>query len=224
MKYLVNDLYPCLQGEGVQTGVPMYLLRLHGCPVGCPWCDTKETWHTEERNQVATLAEALGANPKFAVVEAEEVVAAIQALPAGPEWVLLTGGEPADQQLGPLIEALHDAGCKVALETSGTALGHCGAGCDWVCVSPKIGMPGGRKVRGDALVPAHEIKHVVGRAEDIQQLDKLLKEHALFLREDVVICLQPVSQSEKATELCVQTAMARGWRVSLQAHKYIGQR
>jgi 6-pyruvoyltetrahydropterin/6-carboxytetrahydropterin synthase len=41
--YVVNDIYTCIQGEGVQTGVAMVLLRLQGCAVGCPWCDTKET-------------------------------------------------------------------------------------------------------------------------------------------------------------------------------------
>lgn len=224
MEYLVNDLYPCLQGEGVQTGVPMFLLRLHGCPVGCPWCDTKETWHTEPQNRVDTMAEALGANPRYAVLTAEAIVAEVQALGAGPRWVLLTGGEPADQDLVPLVAALRNAGYNTAIETSGTALGHCGTGAEWVCVSPKIGMPGGRKIVGDALAQAHEIKHVVGKQDDIDTLDDLLSKHAALIRDDVIISLQPVSLSEKATELCVNTAMARGWRVSLQAHKYIGKR
>lgn len=38
--YRVNDIYTTVQGEGCQTETAMVLLRLQGCGVGCPWCDT----------------------------------------------------------------------------------------------------------------------------------------------------------------------------------------
>ena len=31
----ISDIYPAIQGEGVKTGVPMVILRLQGCKVGC---------------------------------------------------------------------------------------------------------------------------------------------------------------------------------------------
>lgn len=221
-QYLVNDLYPCLQGEGVMAGTPMHLLRLHGCGVGCPWCDTKETWVIDPAHEVAQLGDALGTTPRWARLAPWDIVAALRELPAGPEWVLLTGGEPADQDLAPLVHTLRTAGYRVALETSGTAPGHIGAGCDWVCVSPKINMPGGRTILPEALAEANEIKMVIGKAADLAALDALLAAHPP--RAGVVVCLQPVSQSARATELCVATAMARGWRLSLQLHKYLGAR
>jgi 7-carboxy-7-deazaguanine synthase len=45
---------------------------------------------------------------------------------------------------------------------------------DWVCVSPKLNMPGGKVVRPEALAGADEFKHVAGRQRDIDALDVLL--------------------------------------------------
>ena len=219
--YPVNNCYPAIQGEGAQTGVAMALLRLHGCVVGCPWCDTAETWAFDQADEQPTIEAALGANSRYAYLDAETIADYVRAHCPGPRWVLLTGGEPARYPLKPLVDALHNTDYKVALETSGTELGHVGAGCDWVCVSPKIDMPGGKKVLPEAVTVADEIKHVVGRQSDIDKLDTLLR--AVALKPDVVISLQPVSQSQKATALCVETVIARGWRLSIQVHKYIDQ-
>ena len=221
VRYPVNDCYPAIQGEGVQTGVAMALLRLHGCAVGCPWCDTTETWQVDPANEQASLVNILGANPKYTYATAEQIAAFVREHCPGPRWVLLTGGEPAQYPLKPLVDALHMAGYKVALETSGTELGHIGAGCDWVCVSPKIDMPGGKKVQIEAVTIADEIKHAVGRERDIEKLDELLTH--VTLKPTAQICLQPISQSEKATALCLKTVIARGWRLSIQLHKYLGQ-
>src|SRR5215213_7726546 len=142
----LNDCYTCVQGEGCQAGLAMVLLRLHGCGVGCPWCDTKETWETQPKNAVATIYDALGATPNYTVTDPYTIAKWIQQHNPGPKWILLTGGEPADQPLAHLVDVLHDFDYKVALETSGTATGLIGAELDWICVSPKIGMPGGRTV------------------------------------------------------------------------------
>ena len=36
-----------------------------------------------------------------------------------------------------------------------------------------------------------------------------------------VIALQPISQKEDATRLCIDTCIARNWRLSMQTHKYL---
>jgi 7-carboxy-7-deazaguanine synthase len=222
MRYPVNDCYTCIQGEGVQTGVAMVLLRLHGCAVGCPWCDTRETWYFDAQHEVGNLAAALGANPRYAYLSAEAITEHIVANHPGPKWVLVTGGEPAQYDLRPLVGALKAEEYRVALETSGTEVGHLDAGFDWVCVSPKLNMPGGKVVQPEALASADEIKHVVGRPRDIDDLDALIAEY--LLKPTVQICLQPVSLSDRATQLCIETVQARGWRLSVQTHKYIGAR
>jgi 7-carboxy-7-deazaguanine synthase len=219
-KYPVNDIYTCVQGEGVQTGVAMVLLRLHGCDVGCPWCDTKETWAFDAALEVDSIEAALGANGRFCYRTAEQIAAYITANHPGPKWILVTGGEPAQYDCRELVEGLQARGYKAALETSGTETGHVEAGFDWVCVSPKQDMPGGKVVKTAAMRSADEIKQVVGKQDDIDKLDRLLAENDL--KEVVQSCLQPVSTSQKATELCLEVVQARGWRLSLQMHKYIG--
>ena len=206
----------------MQTGVAMVLLRLHGCAVGCPWCDTKETWAFVAGAEVQALEQALGANPRYSCMSPAQIVDYLRANHPGPKWVLVTGGEPAQYDLVPLVAALHEAGYRAALETSGTETGHLNADFDWVCVSPKIDMPGGKQVKPEALACADEIKHVVGIQADVDRLDSLLAQTTL--KDGVQICLQPVSLSPRATQLCIETVQARGWRLSVQMHKLLDQR
>jgi Organic radical activating enzymes len=244
--YRVNDLYSTIQGEGQLTGTPMILLRLQGCPVGCTFCDTKETWAMGDAalsQRRATLGEARGTNALWAELDTEALVQAVCDERAnnapGVEWVLLTGGEPAEQPVRPLIGALHRRGFKVALETSGTARGHLdeaptrledptdsgdssGDPCDFVCCSPKIDNPGGRPIISEVVRGADEIKMVIGKASDIEAFEVFIKEHDLT--DMTKLSLQPMSQSHKATELCTATALRLGCRVSIQTHKVIGVR
>src|SRR5258708_27539788 len=88
--YPVNDCYVCIQGEGSQTGVAMALLRLHGCDVGCPWCDTKETWAFAPENQRSSIAEVLGVNSKYTYLTAEVIADFIYENRPGPKWVLVS--------------------------------------------------------------------------------------------------------------------------------------
>jgi 7-carboxy-7-deazaguanine synthase len=226
-KYAVNDIYATVQGEGCQTGLAMVLVRLQGCGVACPWCDTKETWlHNNPATKVDSLDAALGHGPTWTLAPAGAIVNYVRARFPGPRWILLTGGEPAEQPLADLIGAFQVAGYHVALETSGTALGHVTSHLDWLCVSPKIGMPGQKPIEPEALAAADEIKQVIGKDSDLRVLDALINGMRDQYGEawNPTICLQPVSCSPKATDLCVTTAIARGWRVSLQTHKFAGLR
>jgi 7-carboxy-7-deazaguanine synthase len=225
VKYPVNDIYPCIQGEGCQTGLAMIMLRLHGCPVGCPWCDTKETWSIGDRQHCRrTINEVLGANVLWCEVEASDLVHYISSLMncGGTKWVLVSGGEPALNNLGPLVRELHLHGYKAAIETSGTALGHVAAGFDWITVSPKIDMPGGYGLKARAFEGASEVKFPVGKPDDIENLDRLIQRG--IIQAGTTICLQPLSLSPRATRLCEETARHRGWRLSVQVHKLLNLR
>lgn len=223
MTYKVNDVYVAIQGEGALTGQAMVLIRLHGCGVGCPWCDTRETWVASEAHRVARIEDAIGTSPAWAEVGAKELAEYARSLNPSIPWALVTVGEPADQELKPVVDALHAQGFSAALETSGTAPGHLGAGFDWVCVSPKFGMPGGRIVLDRALDAADELKFVIGKEADVEIVDRCLR--GLPVRPNRRnVSLQPLSCSDKATALCIKTVKARGWRLSLQTHKGLGER
>ena len=53
----INEMFETIQGEGAHTGIPSIFVRLQGCPVGCPWCDTKHTWTLEDA--LVTTAQAV---------------------------------------------------------------------------------------------------------------------------------------------------------------------
>jgi 7-carboxy-7-deazaguanine synthase len=36
----VVETFHSVQGEGVWAGINAFFIRLAGCDVGCPWCDT----------------------------------------------------------------------------------------------------------------------------------------------------------------------------------------
>jgi 7-carboxy-7-deazaguanine synthase len=217
----INELFLTIQGEATFTGTPSVFVRLQGCPVGCAWCDTKHTWSYREAARVSVedvLAKG-GDNPTptWAAMTTNELVATLERLGA-PEHVVLTGGEPCLHDLVPLTERLVARG-SVQVETSGTHQVRVHPQT-WVTVSPKVGMAGGLAVRGDALARANEIKHPVENHADLAALDQLLA----GLEQRPTVWLQPVSQGELATQLCIDECLRRGWRLSLQTHKYAGLR
>lgn len=148
----------------------------------------------------------------WAMMSPEDVLLAVQAFSA--RHVVITGGEPALYDLGPLTTLPVGSGFSVQLETSGAIQANPSTS---VTVSPKCGMPRRRSVLGEALRRGNEIKQPVGEPGDIQSLLSLPIDHALKQE----IWLQPLSQSRKATELCIRQATARNWRVSIQMQKFM---
>jgi 7-carboxy-7-deazaguanine synthase len=188
--------------------------------VGCPWCDTKHTWELNEASALRDVLDKHGSDERFAWVTVDDVVDLVDG--RRTKHVVITGGEPCQYDLRELTLALISKGHTVQIETSGTEPVRA-AHAVFVTVSPKIDMPGGRAVVDQALERGDEIKMVIGKPADIVKLDELLKRrHRAWTPRD--IWLQPVSESEKATELCREIAAERGWRVSLQMHKQAGVR
>jgi len=140
MAYAVKEIFYSLQGEGAHAGRPAIFCRFTGCNLWsgqekhradavCQFCDT---------DFVGTDGDG-GGSFKNAVALAKAVVS------YWPEsitdiihpYVICTGGEPLLQLDKDLIEAFHNEGVEVAIETNGTI--PVPEGIDWVCVSPKSG-------------------------------------------------------------------------------------
>jgi 7-carboxy-7-deazaguanine synthase len=136
-RYGVKEIFNTLQGEGIRAGTRAVFLRFTGCNLwdGHPlhrdqgqgacaqWCDTDFM--------------------KGKVLDTEQLLAQMDAeWPLGNDgdrWCVLTGGEPALQLDVALVDALHGAGWKVAIETNGTKNTEAVRACDHICVSPKLG-------------------------------------------------------------------------------------
>jgi 7-carboxy-7-deazaguanine synthase len=133
--------------------------------------------------------------------------------------IVITGGEPCLYDLTPLTEALIAAGYMVQIETSGAYVIRV-SDAAWVTVSPKINMPGSARPLLTSLERADEIKFPVGKQADVDYI----RSHIEPVVNGTPIWLQPLSQSQKATKLCIEAATRHGWKISIQTHKFIGVR
>lgn len=216
----VNEVFETFQGEAFYTGTPSVFLRLQGCNVGCPWCDTKHTWtvNREDEVPVGQMIDKETDSPKFARMPVHKIADLVAGYSS--RHVVITGGEPAYWPLGPLCEAIFGVGKSVQIETSGTEPLDVPEDA-WVTVSPKLNMPGGKLIIPSTIKRADEIKMPVGKGRDVEILLDFLEE---YQPQTDLVWLQPLSQNERATAICLAAAREHGWRVSVQTHKYLGVR
>jgi 7-carboxy-7-deazaguanine synthase (Cx14CxxC type) len=211
MSYVVKEIFLTLQGEGFHVGTPAVFCRFSGCNLwtgreehreiaACPFCDTDFVGtdgpgggHFQSPHELANAVEHAWAPPSDV-----------------GRFVVCTGGEPLLQLDDALVEALHDRGFRVAIETNGTLLAP--PGIDWICVSPKAGVP-------LVLDRAHELKLVYPQAgADPADFERFACDH-LFL--------QPMDGAHRDDNTAQAVAYCLDhprWRLSLQTHKYLGIR
>jgi 7-carboxy-7-deazaguanine synthase len=216
----VNEVFETIQGEAHYTGTPAVFVRLQGCPVGCGWCDTKHTWK-QNTDDIVTRDQMLSKQadaPTYAPMSAGHLIETLRGFRAS--HVVITGGEPCLFDLTEITHAIIESGRSCQIETSGTYPIRADL-LTYVTVSPKVNMPGGLHILPSAIKRADEIKHPVGKQRDIDLLVNEVLPHA---HPATQVWLQPISQSAKATALCVKAATDHGWKVSIQTHKYLGVR
>jgi 7-carboxy-7-deazaguanine synthase (Cx14CxxC type) len=207
MTYSVKEIYYTLQGEGANAGRAAVFCRFAGCNLWtgreedratavCPFCDT----------------DFLGTDgPGGGQFESADALAdaITRHWPTGGRpLVVFTGGEPLLQLDTETIEALHERGFEVAVETNGTIAKP--LNIDWICVSPKA--------NSDVLLRAgHELKLVFPQEGAMpEQFAQWQFEHFF---------LQPMDgphqcrNTQLATEYCLRHPQ---WRLSLQTHKLLG--
>ncbi|MET4017736.1 7-carboxy-7-deazaguanine synthase QueE [Bradyrhizobium sp. S3.5.5] len=214
----VNELFETVQGEATFTGMPSTFVRLQGCDVGCPWCDTKYTWELNHAppDPLAIILGKIEPSPSFAAVSIDELVQTLSQ--SQSRHLVLTGGEPCMYDLTELSGRMIADGWTVQVETSGTEPIRIDPRA-WVTVSPKLNMPGGKTFQAEAWQRANEIKMPIGKPADVEELLALVRLHGPAL-----VWLQPLSMSKKATELCMEAARQNRWRISVQTHKFLGVR
>jgi 7-carboxy-7-deazaguanine synthase (Cx14CxxC type) len=210
MSYAVKEIFYTLQGEGAQTGRPAVFCRFAGCNLWtgresdrasavCQFCDTDFVGLDGEGGGRFDSAAALA-----------DAVALTWAGGGGRPLVVCTGGEPLLQLDAPLVEALHERGFEIAVETNGTQ--NPPPDLDWICVSPKAGAP-------LKLQVGNELKLVFPQAgAEPERFEALDFDHFFLQPMD-----GPHVRENTSAALAYCLAHPR-WRLSLQTHKLLGIR
>jgi organic radical activating enzyme len=194
-KLPVMEEFYTLQGEGAKMGSAAYFIRIGGCDVGCSWCDTKESWD-------------------ISMFPPKEVIPIVERAAGTPaKTVVITGGEPSRYPLDFLTKALKDKGVTTMIETAGVQ--ELTGKWDWICLSPKKYSP-----PHSSIYPrAHELKVIIQHEGDLKWAEK----NAALVSEDCLLYLQPEwSIADQIMDMLTNYVMQNpGWKISLQAHKYM---
>ena len=214
----INSIFYTIQGEGPFAGAPSVFVRLAGCNLQCPACDTEYTKSTN-----MTVGHILLA------ISAQWPILGKQAL------IVITGGEPFRQDIRKLVEQLLHVGCQVQIETNGTLhvdLGWAFAHNNLTIVcSPKAG-----KINRHLMRHIKALKYVLSADSinpadglPILALDHTASPQVARPSDDYagLIYVQPIdvqdeNENKRHLAAAVASSLKFGYRLCLQVHKLIG--
>ena len=220
----VIDIWMTIQGEGPQAGSPAVFIRLAGCNLQCPFCDTDYTNNRQEMNTSRICAEVR-------TIWNTEGPGSTKHRPL----VVVTGGEPFRQKnLITLIKALMFQGCLVSVETNGTLPPP--KDCEdvlrkvTIVCSPKAPL-----VNADLAPYISAWKYVLADfAVDTRDglPTSVLGLNVAPARPStpptmVPVYVQPLDEkneqaNEKNLKACIKSCLRYGYRLSIQSHKLGG--
>jgi len=195
----VNEIFYSLQGEGRNTGRASIFVRLSGCNLQCPFCDTQHQ-QGEQMDVKQIMARIVDLTPEFHILP----------------LIVLTGGEPTLQDCTELIESLHNEGYEVAIETNGTRKPAWLELVDFVTLSPKFEFTNHADI---VLKRCDELKVVYNGRNDLHRYDGIRSKYNY---------LQPCDTGDKAAnDAIIKESIAYcqrnpAWRLSLQTQKIVG--
>jgi organic radical activating enzyme len=217
----VHSIFYTIQGEGPFAGQPAVFVRLAGCNLQCPGCDTD---YTSER-------ELMGAAD---VASKIHMLLRARVLPgAGRALVVITGGEPFRQDIPKLVSLLLHKGYRVQIETNGTLFRPSSvwehSAVTIVC-SPKAG-----KLSKDLVKHIDAFKYVMraGSVDPDDGLPTLALDHSAAPRvvrppagSTVPVYLQPMDRGDELLNrenlhACIASCMKFGYTLQVQIHKII---
>lgn len=231
-KYPIAERFTSLQGEGLFTGTLMHFVRFAGCSVGKPNrtmanLNVSPTDELKVYREICTTYDGREflCDTDFRTKEVLSVDEIIAGIPSNVGRVCLTGGEPLDQPLTPLMRQLCDDDFLVHIETSGTKEIQSAysefheadtgpeddGGWVWITVSPKSGC------LESMVTKANEIKLLVDEKFDVEKIPLLVRGHDL-------VWVQPVNEEFSIYDPNVRRCLDLvnrfpNFRLSMQMHK-----
>lgn len=225
----VHSIFHTIQGEGPFCGTPCVFVRLAGCNLRCPACDTDYTSTRRDMGPYEVLAEV---NERW------------RANGYRRGLVVITGGEPFRQPLSRLFGVLVGADYDVQVESNGTLApsqwayetsiksqqrgGERYGGRVYIVCSPKT-----PKLHPDILKHACALKYVVragcvdGDGLPLSALDMPNRPCRPPEGWDRPIYVQPLDSQDPVentahTSEAVASCLQHGYTLQLQIHKLIG--
>ncbi len=204
--YPVVEIFASVQGEGYNTGKEVVFLRLGGCNLSCPWCDTAYLdFETENEDDVVTRVTAFQTKA-----------------------LILTGGEPLIQEgLESLLSRFKELGYWIGVETNGlvappqTWLRR----IDYMAVSPKA-----------LYASLYDDERMVTQADEVRiVVDGEVRAFCDAMRNRIASAHYFLSPCEREGALNVEETIrllgvlnrgrrANKWLLSFQTHKMAGLR
>lgn len=210
----VVEVWRTIQGEGPFAGQPATFVRLAGCNIRCPFCDTNYT-----QNRIWCSV--------------DELVNRIRTVAYPSDLVVITGGEPFRQDLRGIVKWLIRLEYHVQIETNGTIyrkeffqepLSRC---CTIVC-SPKgpIAEELAPHIRAYKYVVQADLigddgfpKVVLGKGVNVARPPAKFPKNRIYI--------QPCDEGDhevdkKHMQAAVDVCMKHGFMLCLQMHKIAG--
>jgi organic radical activating enzyme len=213
----VHSIFFTVQGEGPFTGHPAVFVRLAGCNLQCPSCDTEYT-----NGRQTMLVEHI----------LERIHALVDHLSYKP-LVVITGGEPFRQNIALFCALLRNHGYRVQIETNGTLEPPETSASVWfdvtIVCSPKAG-----KVNPITRNLADCFKYVLSHdsVDPTDGLPILALNHTAAPRvarpiSSVPIYVQPMdakdpAENQRNINAAVASCQKHGYIFQLQTHKIMG--
>lgn len=210
----IHHIFPTIQGEGPFAGVPAVFIRLYGCNLQCPKCDTDYT------------TSYYSAGPA-------EILSTVELLSSPSRLVVLTGGEPFRQNLTPTVLLLLSVGFKVQIETNGTLyLEDFPYDRVTIICSPKAGQVN-RRLRKHITAYKYVLSHDSISPVDGLPIQALEHPASPYLARPAgdfegTVYVQPAenvdnpSDNQKNLAAAIESCLDFGYTLCVQIHKMIG--
>ena len=212
----VHSIFSTIQGEGPFCGRPAVFVRLAGCNLQCPGCDTEYTQGRQRLNYPSIL---------------QDIEEQLWLTSSNANLIVISGGEPFRQNIKPFCDFLIENNFDVQIETNGSMQ----IPLDLSQLVTVVCSPKTAKLHPSALHRANAFKYVMKagnvREEDglpLQALDHratpyIARPHKSFRGK---IYLQPMDEQDAGynannVQAVLESALKFNYTVQLQIHKLL---
>lgn len=218
----LHSIFFTIQGEGPYAGHRAIFVRLAGCNLQCPGCDTE---YTEGRETLGVHAIAIRAH----MLARENNAAGC--------LVVITGGEPLRQRIGGLVSQLvRDLGHRVQIESNGV-FAPCEILNDLICWGDPVSLvisPKTQRIHPDCAGLASAFKYVLDHRSvsehdglPIQALAHPAAKGVARPRPGAPVYLNPYDSGDpiwnaENLQVAAESAKRYGYILGVQLHKIIG--